>query len=102
MTALDLTVGFWAAGRDVLVLDAEVVKVPGEVGSELGAIVRPDRLDCDGQALPELDIDEVDRGANRVVVVDFEDSVARSFIDGGELVQTARRQFHVLTSTCTD
>ena len=33
MTALDFPVGLRAAGRDVLVGDAEIVKMPSEVGA---------------------------------------------------------------------
>src|SRR4029077_4999878 len=42
VAALDFAVGFWTAGRDVFGLDAEVVEVPGEVGSEL----RPSYVQC--------------------------------------------------------
>jgi hypothetical protein len=39
MTALDFPVGFRAAGRDVLVGDAEIMQMPGEVGAPFGPVV---------------------------------------------------------------
>jgi len=39
MTALDFPVGFRAARRDVLVGDAEITQMPGEVGAPFGPVV---------------------------------------------------------------
>jgi len=44
------SVGFGTATRDPTVGDAEVMQVPGEVGGELGVVVRLDPLDRHGQA----------------------------------------------------
>ena len=57
-------------------LDAGVVEVPSEVGSELGSVIRSDRLDGNGKPLAQL-VDEVDRTPNRVVVVNLQDAAWR-------------------------
>ena len=50
MTALDLAIGLRAAGRDVLVSDAEIVQVPGEVGPPFGAVVPAEWRSAAGEA----------------------------------------------------
>ena len=39
MTALDFPIGLRAAGRDVLVGEAEIMEMPREVGAPVGAVV---------------------------------------------------------------
>src|ERR1700737_1409330 len=89
MTALDFPIGLRPAGRVVLVGDAELMQMPGEVGAPFGAVVRLNPPDRGGERLAEF-VDEVNGGLDGVVVVDLENAVARGFIDGGELVEATR------------
>src|SRR6185503_3905880 len=89
MAALDFPVGFRAAGGDVLVGDAEIMQMPGEVGAPFGAVVSLNPPDRRGERLSDL-VDEVNGGLDGVMVVDLEDAVARGFIDCGELVEASR------------
>src|SRR6516165_12543214 len=62
MGALDLPIEAGCAGPDVDVLDAPVEKMPVELGLELGAVVRLDALDLEGQLLEDV-VKELDCGA---------------------------------------
>ncbi len=75
--------------------DAEIVQVPGEVRAKLGAVVRFDALDGDGQALADL-VDEGDGRLDRVVVVDLQDPVTGGLIDGSKLVVAAGAELEML------
>jgi hypothetical protein len=64
MTALDFPIGLRAAGRDVLVGDAEIMETPRKVGAPFGAVVRLNS--ADGCRKGALDfVDEVDGGLDR-------------------------------------
>jgi hypothetical protein len=80
MAALDLPIRLGAAGRDVLVGDAEIVEMPGEVGAPFGAVIGLNPPDRCGERLADL-VDEVNGGLDRVVIVDLEDTIPGRFID---------------------
>ena len=95
VTPFHLPVDLWAAGRDALVLDPEVVQMPGEVTPELRTVVRLDPLDGHGETPAQL-VNEVDCRPDGVVIVKLEDAIAGRLIDGGELVKATGRELQVL------
>ncbi|HKX05660.1 MAG TPA: hypothetical protein VJX71_24420 [Methylomirabilota bacterium] len=62
-TALDCPVVFRAAGRSVLVGDAEIMQMPGEVGAPFGPGICLNPPDRGGERLAEF-VDEVNGGLN--------------------------------------
>src|SRR5262249_14335269 len=66
MTALDLADALRATSWDSAVQNADILEVPGEVGTELGPVVGLNPLDRRRQASPYL-VDESDCRLDRVV-----------------------------------
>src|SRR5207245_4469214 len=95
MTALDLPVARRAASWDSAVQNADILEVPGEVGTELGPVVGLNPLDRHREAPPHL-VDERDRRLDRVVVVDLQDSETRRLVAGRELIEPTRTELQVL------
>jgi hypothetical protein len=100
MAALHLPVALGTPTRDPAVQNADILEVPGEVGAELRTVVGLNPLDRHRQAPTHL-VDERDRGLDRVVVVDLQDSEASCLVNGRELVEP-ESSLRCLTSTCTD
>ena len=69
MAPLDLTVHLRAARRYMFVGDAEIGKMPGELGSERRAVIGLNLLNSEGKMLADFP-EEVDGGLSVVVVVD--------------------------------
>src|SRR3990172_134317 len=81
----DLAVDFGAGRWDVARSNAQIGQMPGELGTERGAVVGLDALDGEGQAAADL-IEESHRRTGVVVVVDPQHAVAGRLVNGGELV----------------
>jgi hypothetical protein len=87
MAALDLPVALGATSWDPAVQNADILEVPGEVGAELGPVVGLNPLDRHRQAPAHL-VYELDRGLDRVMVVDLQDPEASRLVDGRELIES--------------
>ena len=95
VASFDFAVYLRAAWRDVLMRDAEVAEMPGEVGAEFAAVVGLYPLNRHRKPLPDL-VDEGDGVRDRTVRVDPEDSVAGGLVDRRELVKAAAAEFQML------
>ena len=95
VASFDFAVYLRAAWRDVLMRDAEVAEMPGEVGAEFAAVVGLYPLNRPRKPLPDL-VDERDGVRDRTVRVDPEDSVAGGLVDRRELVKAAAAEFQML------
>ena len=69
MAPLDLTVHLRATRRYMFVGNAEIGKMPGELGSERRAVIGLNFLNSEGEMLADFP-EEVDGGLSVVVVVD--------------------------------
>ena len=69
MASLDLPVHLRAARRYMFVGDAEIGKMPGELGSERRTVIGLNLLNSEGEMLANFP-EKVDGGFNVVVVVD--------------------------------
>jgi len=94
-TPLYLSVGFRAPRGVPSVRNTKIVQMPREVSAEFGAIVGPDALDRHWEALTNL-VDEVDRRAHGVMIVNLQDAVAGRFVEGCELVKAPRTEGEML------
>ena len=88
--ALDLSVEPRRAWSDVHVLDAEILNMPVERGTELRAVVGLDALDAEGERLQNV-VDELDRGLLAEALIHPQHAKARAVVDRRELVVPAPR-----------
>ena len=86
MGSFDLAVEMWGPWPDVHVADVEFLEMPVEVGLKLGAIVRLDHLDAEGQAAEDI-IDELDGRPLIAGLEDFQDADPGAIVDRGELIE---------------
>src|SRR5665213_195632 len=85
MRSFDLAVQPRRRRPDVHVLDAFVEHVPVEPGLELGAVVRLDHLDPEGELLEDV-VNELDRCDLVEAIVDSQDPEPGAIVDRRELV----------------
>lgn len=97
---LHLAVGLGTCGRDVLMGDAQIRKMPIELRPKGRIVVRLDLLDGKGEMLPHL-LEKLDRRSRIVMIVDPQDAESSRFVNGGELVEALacprcpRNEFHI-------
>jgi hypothetical protein len=93
MTSFDLPVHLGAAWWDVLVRDAQVGKMPSELGPKRRTIVSLNFLNREGEMLTDFP-KEVDRGLGVVVVVDPQHAKSGRLVNGRELIKALTRPSH--------
>jgi hypothetical protein len=93
VASLNLPVHLRAAWRYMFVGDAEIGKMPGELGSERRAVIGLNLLNNEREMLADFP-EEVDGGLSVVVVVDAQDAKPGRFIDGRELIKSLARFSH--------
>jgi hypothetical protein len=95
VAAFDFAIDLRTAGRDVSMEDAEIPKMPREVGAELVAMAGLEALNGHGQPLADL-IDEGNGVRDGIVGVDLENAIPGGLVHGGELVEPAAAELEVL------
>ena len=94
MAPLDLTVHLRATRRYMFVGNAEIGKMPGELGSERRAVIGLDFLNGEGKMILDLS-EEVDSGLGVVVVVDAQHAKSGRFVNGRELIKALTRSIYM-------
>jgi len=90
---LNLSVYLRATWRNVVVRDAEIGEVPGELRPKGRVVVCLNPVDREGEMLSDF-LQELDGGLGVVVIVDAENSKSRRFVDRRELIETLTRTSH--------
>jgi hypothetical protein len=93
MAPFDLPVDLWASWWDMVMRDAKIREVPGELRSKGRVVVCLNSVDRKGEMLSDL-LQELHRGLRVVVIVDAENPKSRRFVNRCELIEALTRTTH--------